>query len=121
VLERLHLGALLGREIGAPSFVIRLDRFAPPLDSLAQNFDDVLVDGIAPQLDLPVLDVGENGTQEKRSGFVLSLTGGSEVGLKAREEGGHLKKLEIAQREFKNNWMRYPGGHPIRRPPRRCM
>src|SRR5687768_2176607 len=96
LLEGGDLGALLVGEVRTTALVVRLDRLAPPLDSFPQDFDDVLVGGIATELDLPVLDVGQDGAEEERSQFVLSLAGRVEIGLEAGEESRHIWKLEIA-------------------------
>ena len=67
---RLPRARLLARSARPP--VVHLDRLAPALDALAQHVDHVVVREIAPQLDLPILGVGDDrAEQSEHCGLVL--------------------------------------------------
>jgi hypothetical protein len=54
---------------------------AAPLDPLAQDVDHLVVREVAPQLDLPVLGVGEDRAEHEDAGLVLRLARSVQIGL----------------------------------------
>src|SRR5258705_2537079 len=84
-LEHRDLGALLLGQVLALAGV-HLDRLAPPLDPLAQHVHHFVVAQVAPQLDLPILGVGEDGAQHEHARLVLRLARGVQIGLQRVEE-----------------------------------
>jgi hypothetical protein len=88
-LERRRFGGLLVGEILTPALRVHLDRFAPALDRFAQDVDDIRVNRIVSQLDLFILDLGEDGTEQQCAGLVLGFAGRIEIALQPGEEVRH--------------------------------
>ncbi len=84
--EHLDFGAFDRREIVARALVVHLDRLAPALDAAAQHLVDVVVGEVALELDLAILDVGDDGAEQQDRRLVLRLAGRGEIGLQTREQ-----------------------------------
>ena len=88
-LESRRFGGLLVGEILASALRVHLDRFAPALYGFAQDVDDIGINRIVSQLDLFVLDLGEDGTEEQCTRLVLGFAGRIEIALQPGEEIRH--------------------------------
>ena len=86
LLQRSCFGQFLVGEIVAVSLLVKLHRLSPFLDRFAQNVDDIRVSRIASQLDLFILDLGQDGAKEKRAGLVLGFASGIEIALEPGEQ-----------------------------------
>ena len=93
-LERGCFGRLLVSEILATALRVHLHRFLPALDGFAQDVDHFRIHRLALQLDLLVLDLGEDGAEEERARLVLGFAGRIEIALQSGEELGH--SLDVA-------------------------
>ena len=63
-------------QIGPAGGGVLLDRLPADLDALAQHVDDLVVGGGAAEIDLAVLEVGEDGAEHEGAILVLRLAGG---------------------------------------------
>src|SRR5215204_6460003 len=83
-LEYLDLGCLVGSQVWTCG--ILLDRFAPDLNALPQDVDHLVVGGGAAQIDLAVLEIGQDGTKDEGTLFILRFAG--------RIEGGTQRSVQ---------------------------
>src|SRR4051812_31279713 len=75
-LQRGCFRRFLVGEVVAVSLLVKVHRLATLLDRLSQNVNDIRISRIASQLDLFVLDLGEDGAKEQRTGLVLGFASG---------------------------------------------
>ena len=66
---------LFGLQVLAPALGVHLDRLAAPLDPPAQDLDGLRVGNGALELDVAVLEVGEDRRKEQRAGLMSVLPG----------------------------------------------